>query len=309
MPGDPEGYPTKDEMADYLERYAQSFHLPVYLAEGIARLERSGWRFVAQTTRGQRVEATAVIVATGAFQQPIMPAFASKLAPDVMQLTAATYRWPAQLPLGCVLVVGDGATGRQIASELATTHAVTLSTGKPLQVVPQRLLGHDSMWWFDKVGALHADKATRFGRWVRAHDAIPGWHLRHAALRRQGVRIAPRTIDGLDKQVWFADRTTTTVDTVLWTIGYRDEVSWLHIPGAVDARSHFVEERGIAPVPGIFYVGRSWQNNRASALLCGVGREAAAIVDRVRHYLRTPPQVRLPQPTLGMTGHGMGNTS
>jgi putative flavoprotein involved in K+ transport len=296
LPGDPEGYPTKDEMADYLERYAQIFHLPVHPAEGIARLERSERRFVAQTTHGQCVEAIAVIIATGAFQQPIVPAFASKLAPDVVQLTAATYRRPAQLPPGRVLVVGDGATGRQIASELAATHAVTLSTGKPWQVVPQRVLGHDSMWWFDKLGALHADKATRFGRWVRAHDAIPGWHLRHAALRRQGVQIVPRTVDGLDKQVWLADGTTATVDALLWTMGYRDEASWLHIPGAVDARGHFREERGIAPVPGLFYVGRSWQNNRASALLYGVGRDVATIVDRVRHDLRTTPRHGPEQP-------------
>jgi putative flavoprotein involved in K+ transport len=285
-------------MADYLERYARIFHLPVHPAEGIARQERWERCFVAQTTRGQYVEAAAVIVATGAFQQPIMPAFASKLAPDVVQLTAATYRRPAQLPPGRVLVVGDGATGRQVASELVATHAVTLSTGKPWQVVPQRALGHDSMWWFDTLGALRADKATRFGRWARAHDAIPGWHLRHAALRRQGVRIAPRTVEGLDKQVRFADGTATTVDAVLWTIGYRDETSWLHIPAAVDAQGRFVEDRGIAPVPGLFYVGRSWQNNRASALLCGVGREAAAIVNRVRHYLRTTllhgPQQSLP---------------
>jgi putative flavoprotein involved in K+ transport len=87
--------------------------------------------------------------------------------------------------------------------------------------------------------------------------------------------------------VRFADGTTAPVDAVLWTIGYGDETSWLHIPGAVDAPGHFIEERGIASVPGLFYVGRNWQNNRASALLCGVGRDTATIVDRVRHYLRT----------------------
>jgi putative flavoprotein involved in K+ transport len=87
LSGDAEGYPSKDEMSDYLERYAQTFRLPVCTAEGIARMERAAPRFVAQTTRGQVIEAAAVIVATGAFQQPIVPAFASKLAPDVVQLT------------------------------------------------------------------------------------------------------------------------------------------------------------------------------------------------------------------------------
>jgi putative flavoprotein involved in K+ transport len=126
LSGDPEGYPTKDDIADYLEHYAQAFALPVCTAEGIVCLARP--------------------------------------APHVVQLTAATYRCPAQLPPGRVLVVGDGASGRQIAAELVATHAVALSTGKPWQVVPQRVLGKDTLWWFDRLGALRADNDSRYGR-------------------------------------------------------------------------------------------------------------------------------------------------
>jgi len=290
LSGDPEGYPTKDDIADYLEHYAQVFSLPVRTAEGIVCLERPESHFLALTTTGQRVEARAVIVATGACQQPVVPAFARTLAPHVVQLTAATYRRPTQLPLGRVLVVGDGATGRQIAAELVVTHTVTLSTGKPWQVVPQRVLGKDTMWWFDRLGALGADKDTRYGRWVRAHDAIPGWHLRRSALRRMGVRLVPRIIGAASRQLQCADGTTDAFDTVIWALGYRDEASWLQIPVAVDTQGRFIAERGISPVPGLFYVGRSWQTTRASALLCGVGADAAATVDRIRHDLgHSPP--------------------
>jgi putative flavoprotein involved in K+ transport len=285
LPGDPEGYPTKDEIADYLEHYAQAFDLPVHTAEGIVCLARPAPHFLALSTTGQRLEARAVIVATGAFQQSVVPGFARTLTPHVVQLTAATYRRPAQLPPGRVLVVGDGATGRQIAAELVATHAVALSTGKPWQVVPQRLLGKDTLWWFDMLGAVRTDKDTRYGRWVRAHDAIPGWHLRRSTLRRLGVQLVPRTTGAVGRQCQFADGTTGEYDAVIWTLGYRDEVSWMQIPGAVDAQGHFLEDRGISPVPGLFYVGRSWQTTRASALLCGVGADAAAIVDQVRHYL------------------------
>jgi putative flavoprotein involved in K+ transport len=285
--GDPEGYPTKDELADYLERYAQTFHLPVQTGDGVVRLERQERHFLACTATGQHVTAWAVVVATGAFQQPMVPAYARQLAPDIVQLTAATYRRPAQLPPGRVLVVGDGPTGRQVARELTATHEVVLSTGKSWQVVPQRLLGKDSLWWFDTIGALDADKDTRFGRWVRAHDVVPGWHLRRAALRRLGIRLVPRTVDATEKQLCFADGTAAMGDAVLWAIGYRDEESWLHIPAAVDAQGRYIEDRGLSPMPGLFYVGRSWQNNRASALLCGVGTEAATMVDRVVQYVRT----------------------
>jgi putative flavoprotein involved in K+ transport len=241
------------------------------------------------------VEATAVIVATGAFQQPIVPAFARQLVPDIVQLTAATYRRPAQLPPGRVLVVGDGATGRQVAYELVATHEVVLSTGKPWLVVPQRLLGKDSMWWFDTLGALRADKDTLYGRWVRAHDAFPGWHLRRSALRRLGVRLVPRTVDATAQQLRFADGTAETFDAVIWAIGYRDEASWLQIPEAVNAQGNPIAERGISPVPGLFYVGRQWQHTRASALLCGVGADAANIADRVRQCVGAPP-TDLPMP-------------
>jgi putative flavoprotein involved in K+ transport len=285
--GEPEGYPSKDEMADYLEQYAQTLHVPVQTGDGVVCLERQEMHFLAHTATGQQVTARAVIVATGAFRQSVVPAYAQQLASDIVQLTATTYRRPAQLPPGCVLVVGDGASGRQVARELTATHTVTLSTGKSWQVVPQRLLGRDSMWWFDRIGALRADKDTRYGRWVRAHDAIPGWHLRRSALRRAGVRLVPRTVDAMENRLCFADGTTAMFDAVLWTIGYRDEASWLHIAAAVEARGCYIEERGLSPVPGLFYVGRSWQNNRASALLCGVSTEAATMVDRAVQYVRT----------------------
>jgi putative flavoprotein involved in K+ transport len=299
LPGNPEGYPSKDEVADYLEAYARTFHLPVRTAEGIVSLTRPAAHFLARTTAGHRVEARAVIVATGAFQQPVVPTFAQQLAPDVVQLTAATYRRPAQLPPGRVLVVGDGATGRQIAADLVSTHPVTLATGKPWLVVPQRLLGRDALWWFATLGALHAEKDTLYGRCVRALEAFPGWHLRRAALQRRGVRLVPRAVQATGQQIQFADGTADAFAAVIWAMGYREETAWLHIPEAVDVQGSCIAERGLSPVPVLFYIGRHWQNTRASGLLCGVGADAAALVDRVRHYLGSPSRAAsAPQPVL-----------
>src|SRR5215213_4005949 len=118
VPGDPDGYPTKDEIADYLETYAARFALPIALETGIERLERRDDRFYATTTAGDELVAASVVLATGAFQQPVVPAIARRFAPEVTQLTPETYRNPQQTPTGTVLVVGDGATGRQIAREL-----------------------------------------------------------------------------------------------------------------------------------------------------------------------------------------------
>jgi putative flavoprotein involved in K+ transport len=287
MQGDPDGYPHKDEIANYLEQYADRFGLPVVLREGIARLERRGDHFIGRTTRGRHVASRAVIVATGAFQRSMVPWWAASIAASVTQLRGDAHRNPQQLPAGRVLVVGGGGSGRQIALELARSHHVSLSVGGRLTITPQRVLGRDVMVWFDRLGFLRADKATAKGRFVRAHESFPGPHLRNSALRRCGVCIRPRTIGAAADALVFADDSRAAFDAVIWAGGYEDDAGWLRVPGTVDMTGHHIEDRGVSPIPGLFYVGRSWQTSRASALLCGVGTDAARIVAQVVSRLRT----------------------
>jgi putative flavoprotein involved in K+ transport len=114
VPGDPDGYPTKDELADYLEAYARRFELPVILGTGIESLRRRSDRFEAMTSDGQIFESRAVVLANGAFQTPRIPALSRELSPEVLQFSAESYRRPAQIPPGTVIVVGDGASGRHL---------------------------------------------------------------------------------------------------------------------------------------------------------------------------------------------------
>ena len=286
MQGDPEGYPDKDEIADYVERYARRFELPVTLQEGIAHLERRGGHFIACTSRGRYVSSHAVIVATGGFQRSVVPRWAASLAAGITQVRGDAYRNPQQLPPGRVLVVGGGGTGRQIALELAGTHDVSLSIGGTITITPQRVLGRDVMVWFDRCGLLRADTATARGRFVRAHDSFPGPRLRDGALQGCGVRLRPRTISAAADECVFADGTRRAFNAVIWAAGYADDARWLRVPGAVDTNGNHIEDRGVSPIPGLFYVGRSWQTSRASALLCGVGSDAAGIVAQVTAWLR-----------------------
>jgi putative flavoprotein involved in K+ transport len=125
VPGDPDGYPTKDDMADYLETYANHFDLPVVLGTGIRRLERVDGGFRAITEAEQPIDCRVVVLATGAFQRPaIITSVSKQLSQGVLQLAPEDYKAPGQLPPGRVLVVGDGATGRQIALELSVAHNV-----------------------------------------------------------------------------------------------------------------------------------------------------------------------------------------
>lgn len=286
MPGDPTGYPTKDDMADYLERYAERFALPVETGDGVARLScRSSW-FTALTDAGRELTARAVVVASGAFQRPRIPRFAAMLSRDVRQLDAKGYRNPRDIAGERIVVIGDGATGRQIALELAFAGAhVTLAMGRRRTFGPQRIFGKDSNVWAFNLGFLTADKSSLRGRLVRALDVTPGLDLRTSALKRAAIELAPRCVDAADARLRFEDGTSRTCDTVIYALGYTDDTAWMDIDGAKSS-SRFAEERGVAPVPGLFYVGREWQSCRASALVCGVHRDAALIAEYVKRYVR-----------------------
>src|SRR5919202_6164741 len=109
FPGDPDGYPTRDEVVAYLERYAERFELPIELGSRVRSLTRQDGTFVLDLG-DRRIEAEQVVVATGPFQVPRVPAFAGDLAGDVFQAHSTGYRKPADVPEGTVLVVGEGNT-------------------------------------------------------------------------------------------------------------------------------------------------------------------------------------------------------
>lgn len=286
LTGDPAGYPTKDEIADYLEHYARMMRVPVKLDGALVSLTRCDDGFLVATAKGNRFSATSVIIAAGAFQKPLVPLFARELDRAVAQFTSANYRRPEQLPEGRVLVVGDGATGRQLSSELAATHEVWLATGTFRLVVPQRFFGRDIIACFETTGALRADKESWHGRFVQLFDPIPGWHLRLSALRGAGVKVVPRAVAAEGRCIRFSDGATERFDAVIWAIGYHDDASWLQIPEAVDGRGNYLQKRGVSPVPGLFHIGREWQNNRASALLAGIGNDAAEIAAQAVEFVQ-----------------------
>jgi putative flavoprotein involved in K+ transport len=126
FPGDPDGYPTRDEVIEYLERYAKTFELPIEFNSNVRRLSREDGRFVLEVD-GRTIAADQVVVATGPFQTPFIPQLAEDLAPDVCQAHSTGYQRPSDVPEGTVLVVGGGNTGFQIAKELSSTHKVILS--------------------------------------------------------------------------------------------------------------------------------------------------------------------------------------
>lgn len=126
-PGDPRHFPTKDEFAGYLERYAVAFNLPVRMQTRVDHLAaRDGGGFAATLGAGE-ITCDNVVVATGTFgRAPQIPAFASEVDPKIQQVHSSEYRRPSQLGAGPVLVVGASHSGLDIAYELAATRPTTL---------------------------------------------------------------------------------------------------------------------------------------------------------------------------------------
>ncbi|MEP0275500.1 MAG: NAD(P)/FAD-dependent oxidoreductase [Nitratireductor sp.] len=288
LPGNRELYAGRDEFADYLETYASHLGLPLQLGQRVIRLSKVGEQFDAELENGTKISASAVVVGTGGFQVALVPKLAARFGREVLQLTTETYRNPGQLPDGPVLVVGDGASGRDIAVEARRHQPVILATGKPRTLFPERFLGKSIWWWLNLLGVLKAPASSRIGRKLKQSGAFPDRDRSIESLAKLGIRIVPRLIEASGGTARFADGTSANIRTVIWAVGYRDDSSWLDIEEAKGPDGAFLHDAGVSSVKGIYLVGRPWQRNRASALIMGAGPDAEIIVQRILSDVAKP---------------------
>jgi putative flavoprotein involved in K+ transport len=277
FPGEPDGYPTRDEVIVYLEQYAAAFKLPVELGSAVRSLDTDGGRFVVGL-EDRHIEADQIVVASGPFQAPRIPALAGELAPDLFQTHSTGYRSPSDVPEGTVLVVGGGNTGFQIAKELAATHLVHLAVGSRQTPLPQTFLGRDLFWWLTKTRLLEKTVESRLGRRMRDRDTLIGSSPRQ--LKRSGVELKPRVVAASGRTVSFADGSELDVDAVIWATGFRADHSWIQAP-VMDANGGVRHRRGVTDVPGLYFLGLSWQHTRGSALLGWVKDDAEFIAEQI----------------------------
>ena len=297
FPAPADSHPSKDDVADYLAAYARHFDLPVRLNCPVLRLHREPDGAFAVTTPSGVLHAKQVVVATGPFQTPRIPAAAEQLDLSVPQLHSADYRNPTQVPGGGrVLVVGAANSGLQIAAELAATTSVTVAVGSRPMELPQRIGGRDLFHWLTKSGFFTVPADSRLARRLRARgDLVIG--TRSSALRRRGVAFRPRLTGFAGRTATFADGSTLVVDAVVWATGYRPDYSWLHVPGVIDETGAVRHTAGVIDVPGLYVLGLPWQTARGSALLGFVGADAAALAARLTNdcnHLPAQPPVRQP---------------
>lgn len=298
FPGDPWAFPTKDEMADYLELYALSFDLPVRLRTPVEHLSPGEHGGFTATLDGQQITCDNVVIATGTFgQTPQIPPFAQQLDPQIHQIHSSEYHRPGQLPDGPVLVVGASHSGLDIAYELGASRPTTLvgpARGKvPLEWNSRALRCAFPFieFTFNHVLTRHTPMGRKKMQQVRHHGA-PQLRVKRHHLVERGVEwiedhVAGVSDDGLPA---LADGRVFEVATVLWATGFRQVYDWMDLDMPVED-GWPTEYRGVvAGVPGLYFCGLAFQYAFASGEVGGVSRDAAYVARRIAARTRTKQQ-------------------
>jgi putative flavoprotein involved in K+ transport len=279
FPAPPTHLPDKDEVAAYLTRYAERFDLPVRLDTRVRSLGHDGAHFVIDA--GDRVyESDQVVVATGPFQQPKIPAIGGRLAPEIHQIHSSGYHNPFELPEGPVLVVGAGNSGAQIALELAQSRKVWLAGRSPGHL-PRRFLGRDLFDWVWPV-MNRATMDSALGRRMRER-AVHGDQrigIPDRALQAAGISRVGRVVDERGGLPVCGDAVIEP-SAIVWCTGYEPDYRWIQLPVLNDlgAPPH---RRGISSaVDGLYFAGLRFQYRVRSSLIGGVGEDAAFIAAEI----------------------------
>jgi putative flavoprotein involved in K+ transport len=291
FPAAPTAFPTKDEMADYLESYARRFNLPIRHGVTVNRLSKRGHGYLV-SAGDHTIEAEHVVVAMANYQSPRVPEFSRDLDPRIVQLHSKDYRGPSQLREGPVLIVGAGNSGSEIATETARRHQVWMS-GRDTGQLPFRidgLVGRTVLRLVLRVlfhRVLTVD--TPMGRKVRPKVVDKGGPLirvKPRDLEAAGVKRVGRVAGVKDGRPVLDGGQTLDPANVIWCTGFRPGFSWIDLP-VFDRDGAPRQERGMAiGEPGLYFVGLHFLYAFSSTMIHGVGRDADRVASTIDERLR-----------------------
>jgi putative flavoprotein involved in K+ transport len=274
--------PYKDEMADYLSRYAEVHELPIRHNVTVTRLSKNGDLFLIETATGD-VTAANVIVATGSYGAPKTPAFAADLDPHVVQVHSAMYKNPSQLQPGGVLLVGAGNSGADICFDVIDSHPTWLA-GPDVSHIPP-----DIDTWFARNVVIRVVRfvqrnvlclANPIGRKQAPrlrYKAIPLIRQKPKWIEKAGVKRVGRVVGVHDGLPQLEDGRVLDVTNVIWCTGYHHDFPWIDLP-SMDEHGAPVHTRGVSDeVDGLYFLGLPFQYALASPSLFGMARDAAYV--------------------------------
>ena len=298
FPAPSHSFPTKDEMADYLEEYSTQLGLPVRSGQRVRKLSRQNGSFVVDTD-DSRFESNNVVVAMSSWQTPRLPGFATDLRPEIKQIHASNYRNPSQLQEGRVLVVGAGNSGAEIALDVVGSHETVLAgpdTGHvPFRVEGTlgRLLVPVVRFLFHRVLTMSNPIARRrMPKMIASGEPLVRTKPRD--LIEAGIERLPRVMGVQAGWPVVEDGRVLRPANVIWCTGFEPGFSWIDLP--IFEAGRVSHDRGVvAEVPGLYFVGLKGLYSVSSAQVNGVGRDAA----RVAGLIAASVSSALPAPARG----------
>jgi len=280
FPGDPKGYPLRDDVVQYLEAYAAEFQLLFQGGTRVVAVVQKDKAFEVRTANGATFTARAVIVASGGFSRPFMPDIPGLENFSGHCLHSSAYRTPEAFAGQRVVVVGAANSAVQIAYELAGVAQVVLATREKIRFFPQRILGLDFHAWLTFTGLEQtrwlSDQSTPVLDTGKYRKALSSGRIQRRAMFQE---VMPNGV------VW-PDGSSTLIDALIFATGFRPNQEFLAQLPVVDRHGRTLQRNGVAiQVPGLYFVGLPKQRNFASATLRGVGADVAYLMPRLLEHL------------------------
>jgi putative flavoprotein involved in K+ transport len=288
FPGPADHYPNRDEVADYLERYASRLDVEIQTNTRVETIRHDGRQFIVFTEGGRSLRASGIVAASGSFSNPHRPSFPGEEAFTGELSHVADYRNPAPYAGLRVIVVGAGDSAAQVANELAPVATVTLATRHPVRFIPQRLDGRDIHYWLRETGfdTLPAEWLSKIAGGSVVTDSV-GFQqtLGEGYVDQRPMFVA---LDG--REVVWSDGRREPVDAIILATGYRPSLGYLGELGALDAHAAPIHVGGISATHvGLVYVGLEFQRSYASNTLRGVSDDARAVIAPLVAWIRDAP--------------------
>lgn len=291
FPGDPMRYPSRDEVIDYLQTYADHFSMPVVTNTRVETIQKHDDCFEIMTGSGEVYYGRTVISAAGAFNRPHVPEIYGQDGFMGCIRHAFHYRAPEPFRGQRIVVVGANNSAVQIGVELAEVADVTLATRRPIEWWPKRFLGRNIFDWFHGTGFDVLPLGLFFD--LDDSDMVldDGTYRDAVESGRPSTRqmFTAFTEDGV---IW-SDGEREQIDTVLFATGYRPgNIPYLETLGALCPHTGQPLNRGgvSTEVDGLYYMGVFGQRAAASATLRGVGRDAKYVVNHLTRHLNHAKQ-------------------
>jgi putative flavoprotein involved in K+ transport len=278
-------FPSKNEAADYLEGYAEQFHLPIRHEMKVEELKRNGESYRI-SAGASSFEARNVIVATGPYLSPYKPSFANELDPSIFQMHSSDYCNPEQIPAGSILVVGAGNSGAEIAMDLSKAGKRVWLSGRDVGKLPvNSIIGRafgGRLFWLVTSRVLSVD--TPIGRKVKQnalHHGVALGRARRPEIAAAGVELTPRVSGVHSGKPQLEDGRVLQAEGIIWATGFHPDYKWINLP-IFDEQGYPRHIRGvIKEAPGLYFVGLLFQKALSSSLLGGVGADAAYIARQI----------------------------